>query len=317
MNTAAISSMLVLLAMVFPGCGPAQPPAGPMDFAPIFQQPAPWQPGMPALPDRPAELPKAVKAGPQITIRARFLAAPADRPRHFGLVPAEDVLTIPEAECHKRCRRARHGLRELRTLIAPRMTVFPGRRAFVTVQTQEAYVQDCEYLPNAEHPPPQLKPIVGVVGWGTALEISARLDGDRVVFTVIKPAVRALLARRHCSAKVALGGEPQTVTWQEPVVLAATARLDDPCEISLGTGQCVLVKMGYRVEQSPAAAVRALAVDGEVHEQYVPDYSPLARGAAPACVQHVLVLAARKIQPDQPQPPEPPKVEPPTPDEPK
>ena len=136
-----------------------------------------------------------------------------------------------------------------------------------------------------------------------------------MVFTLIEPVISRLLARRDCSAKVMLGETPYTAEWAEPLFLLATGRLADPCEGSLGPDERLVLKMGYRLQQSAPAAVRMLAVDGKVQERYVPEYGPPVLpgaapvpGAAPAHIQHLLVLSARKVERDQAEQPGFPKV---------
>lgn len=316
MRITAVFVTCVLVVMALSGCRAAAPPAASLEFAPIFQPPAPERSGLPttstarAVPARLTPAPTdAVEAGLVINVQARFLTATVDRLKQFDLVPAKDIQILSGAEFQKRYERAMAGMLELQTLIAPRLSLDPGHRAFVSVQDEQAYVQDLECLPRAGELPPGLKLVIGTIKQGTCIALRAHLKDDKVVFTLIEPVISRLLARRECSAKVMLGEELHTAEWAEPLLLLATGRLADPCEVSLGPDECLVLKMGYRLQQSAPAAVRMLAADGKIQERYVPQYGPpVLPGAAPAHVQHLLVLSARKVERDQAEQPGFPKV---------
>jgi len=283
MNRTATFLLWCFIVTVFSGCQVARLPAGPTEFAPILYGPA--RPGLglagtadlrrgPGAVELPPE--KVDKSGPKISVTALFLSGPVDRLKELNLVPEKDIQTVSEADFKRRHERAK-AVPELRALAAPRMMLWPGQRAWVAVQTQQAYVQDYRYLPNAgRRQGPCLEPIIGTIDRGTRLEVCVHLKGDKVVFTLIKPVISGDLGVRQCSAKVALDAKEYAVDWQE-------------------------------------AAVRVLAAGGEVRERYrsrseSPRRPPLTRSAAAAHVQHLLVLSARKIESDQAKPPELPSI---------
>ncbi|KPK81367.1 MAG: hypothetical protein AMJ81_10635 [Phycisphaerae bacterium SM23_33] len=319
MNRTATFLLWCFIVTVFSGCQVARLPAGPTEFAPILYGPA--RPGLglagtadlrrgPGAVELPPE--KVDKSGPKISVTALFLSGPVDRLKELNLVPEKDIQTVSEADFKRRHERAK-AVPELRALAAPRMMLWPGQRAWVAVQTQQAYVQDYRYLPNAgRRQGPCLEPIIGTIDRGTRLEVCVHLKGDKVVFTLIKPVISGDLGVRQCSAKVALDAKEYAVDWQEPVMFLATVGPGLPRDISLGPEQRLVLRLGYRVEQ-PAAAVRVLAAGGEVRERYrsrseSPRRPPLTRSAAAAHVQHLLVLSARKIESDQAKPPELPSI---------
>jgi general secretion pathway protein D len=79
-----------------------------------------------------------------------------------------------------------------RTLTAPRITLFNGQRAYVTVATQTAYVSDLEPVVSANTD--AVNPIISFVPTGSVLDVEATVSADRRYVTMtVRPQVSTLV----------------------------------------------------------------------------------------------------------------------------
>lgn len=78
-----------------------------------------------------------------------------------------------------------------RTLIAPRLTIYNGQRAYVTVGTQQAYI--AEFEPVVSDNVVALRPIVNWIPTGSVLDVEGTVSADRRYVTLtIRPQVSTL-----------------------------------------------------------------------------------------------------------------------------
>jgi len=79
-----------------------------------------------------------------------------------------------------------------RILTAPRLTLFNGQRAYITVGTQTAYIQS--WRPMVAQQAAALQPIIGFIPTGSVLDIEATVSADRRYVTLtVRPQVAQLL----------------------------------------------------------------------------------------------------------------------------
>jgi Flp pilus assembly secretin CpaC len=94
-----------------------------------------------------------------------------------------------------------------RTLIAPRLTLWNGQRAYVTVATQQAYVQAVE--PEVTENVAALRPVIGTVSTGTTLDVEATVTADRkYVNMTIRPWVSTINGFTEYQGLVDTEGNP-------------------------------------------------------------------------------------------------------------
>jgi len=122
-----------------------------------------------------------------------------------------------------------------RLLTAPRITLFNGQRAYITVSTQRAYVAN--YEPVVAENSAALRPIVSYVPTGTVLDVEATVSADRRYVTLtVRPQVAELqLPLDEISFFIAQG---QPVTIQLPTIklqdLQTTVSVPDGGTLLLG-----------------------------------------------------------------------------------
>ena len=79
-----------------------------------------------------------------------------------------------------------------RTLIAPRITIFNGQRAYVAVAEQQAYVAELE--PVVGENVVAFRPIIGQVSTGTVLDVEGTVSADRRYVTLtLRPQLSTIL----------------------------------------------------------------------------------------------------------------------------
>ncbi|KKK76259.1 hypothetical protein LCGC14_2865470, partial [marine sediment metagenome] len=79
-----------------------------------------------------------------------------------------------------------------RTLTAPRLTLFNGQRAYVSIADQQAYVAELEPVvgDNAQ----TFRPIVNIISTGTVLDVEGTVSADRRYVTLtLRPQVSEIL----------------------------------------------------------------------------------------------------------------------------
>ncbi len=87
---------------------------------------------------------------------------------------------------------ATQGSKTTRVLVAPRLTLFNGQRAYITVGTQRAYVQSWE--PIVAQDAAAMRPIIGFVPTGTVLDVEATVSADRRYVTLtVRPQVASVI----------------------------------------------------------------------------------------------------------------------------
>lgn len=87
---------------------------------------------------------------------------------------------------------ATQGSKTTRVLVAPRLTLFNGQRAYITVGTQRAYVQSWE--PIVAQGSAAMRPIIGFVPTGTVLDVEATVSADRRYVTLtVRPQVASVI----------------------------------------------------------------------------------------------------------------------------
>jgi len=92
-----------------------------------------------------------------------------------------------------------------RTLTAPRITLFNGQRAYITVATQRAYV--ASYEPVVGDSSSALRPIIGYVPTGTVLDVEATVSADRRYVTMtIRPQVARDIGNRQITFSFSSSG---------------------------------------------------------------------------------------------------------------
>jgi type II secretory pathway component GspD/PulD (secretin) len=78
-----------------------------------------------------------------------------------------------------------------RSLAAPRLTLYNGQRAYVTVATQQAYVADL--TPVVAENAIAFNPVIGFVASGSVLDVEATVSADRrYVRLTVRPQVMAV-----------------------------------------------------------------------------------------------------------------------------
>jgi len=78
-----------------------------------------------------------------------------------------------------------------RTLVAPRLTIFNGQRAYVAVMTQQAYIAN--YTPTVSENVGILTPDVNILSTGTVLDVEGTISADRRYVTMtVRPTVTTL-----------------------------------------------------------------------------------------------------------------------------
>jgi type II secretory pathway component GspD/PulD (secretin) len=154
-----------------------------------------------------------------------------------------------------------------RTLTAPRITLFNGQRAYITVATQQAYVAN--YEPVVAENAAALRPIIGYVPTGTVLDVEATVSADwKYVTMTVRPQVAELLPPLdEITFGIASGRDLTIATIQLPTVtvqdLQTTVSVPDGGTLLLG-GQ----KAAGEVEQDPVpqpALQQPLQGAGRVH----------------------------------------------------
>jgi general secretion pathway protein D len=94
-----------------------------------------------------------------------------------------------------------------RTLTAPRLTLYNGQRAYVTVATQQAYVAGTE--PEVVENVAAFRPIIGTVSTGTTLDVEATISADRkYVNMTIRPQVSTVNGFIEYQGAVDADGNP-------------------------------------------------------------------------------------------------------------
>ena len=98
---------------------------------------------------------------------------------------------------------ATQGSTTSRVLTAPRLTLFNGQRAYITVGTQEAYIQS--WRPIVAQQAAAMQPVVAFIPTGTVLDVEATVSADRRYVTLtVRPQVAELLS--IASVGFAVGG---------------------------------------------------------------------------------------------------------------
>jgi general secretion pathway protein D len=86
---------------------------------------------------------------------------------------------------------ATQGNATTRLLVAPRLTLFNGQRAYITVATQQAYISGWE--PLVAEGSAAMRPIIGYVPTGSVLDVEGTVSADRRYVTLtVRPQVAEL-----------------------------------------------------------------------------------------------------------------------------
>lgn len=94
-----------------------------------------------------------------------------------------------------------------RTLVAPRITIFDGQRAFVTVATQQAYVANIE--PVVSENATAFRPQIATVATGSVLDVEGTVSADkRYVNMTLRPTISTINGFTEYQGAVDAQGNP-------------------------------------------------------------------------------------------------------------
>jgi len=145
---------------------------------------------------------------------------------------------------------ATQGSSTARTLTAPRLTLYNGQRAYVTVATQTAYIRGWE--PLVAEGSAAMRPIVGFVPTGTVMDVEATVSADRRYVTMtIRPQVAQLAVSPPRSVPFSVGSGIGVLT-SAAIELPEVALKDLQTTISCPDGGTLLLggqKLAGEVER--------------------------------------------------------------------
>jgi len=145
---------------------------------------------------------------------------------------------------------ATQGSSTARTLTAPRLTLYNGQRAYVTVATQTAYVKGWE--PLVAEGSAALRPIVGFIPTGTVMDVEATVSADRRYVTMtIRPQEAQIGQTPPRSIQFAVGSGIGVATIAE-IELPEVALKDLQTTVSVPDGGTLLLggqKLSGQVER--------------------------------------------------------------------
>lgn len=278
-------------AAVFAGCqvseeGPAESVAG----IPLLPQELLTGPDETT---KAADPPEAQRTGPLLRIRARFISFPAALAGEILPVKADVPLAVVPLSRGLEILKQSREHPDVRMLTAPRLTLYSGQRAYVSVAGSEVFVHDVVYKGDGDAGG-TFEDVIDQVPTGFVLDVGARADGDSVVLTHLAPRTVQLLGFRECKARVTEAGRAREIRWQEAILLNGTCPVENPCEIRLGPDRVLVVMFNYKVSQT-AANARLYASGGRVREKLL---SSAGGGfAADASRRMVVMVYARVLPP--------------------
>ena len=169
---------------------------------------------------------------------------------------------------------ATQGSQTSRILTAPRLTLFNGQRAYITVGRQTAYIQS--WRPIVAQQAAALQPIIAFIPTGSVLDVEATVSADRRYVTLtVRPQVAELLSTTTVPFSVGSGigiGTSASITLPEVEVkdLQTTVSIPDGGTLLLG-GQ----RFSRTTEREVGAPLlskvpiinRFFTTRGEVHDE--------------------------------------------------
>lgn len=183
-----------------------------------------------------AEAPPAPPTGEErlLLVEARILDVRPDVAAALLPAPGADGAQVAFLESEDAARLVRRPAAEVEVLTAPRLTVFDGQKANVSILSDVSYVQDfeVEVTPGGQI----ATPIVATLKEGVVLDVEPSLDAEghvRLVGTVTLSEV----ARPIPELKTRIGEQGPEVTIQLPEVRVARSRF----EVRLPHGAAALV----------------------------------------------------------------------------
>ena len=279
------------LAALVAGC--AEPVLGPEwgGYAPTTPQPALAPQGFASF-GPPAPTTRPAADSPVVNIEARFISATSNLiGRRFGLAGDELMRVTPVKDVDDAIA-ALQASPYTRTLTAPRMTLFSGQKASVTIETQLAFIRDLRPQPSERGL--AFEPVIDALPEGTRLTVSARIDGGAVVLTRIEGVDIRPLGLRECTARSARTDRAGEMNWQEAILVEAATSVADPCSIRLEKGQCLILRMPQRVRRTVGNA--RLYARGPVCEKALTRQPPPGE-PAPAELETIAIIKASPIRP--------------------
>ena len=169
---------------------------------------------------------------------------------------------------------ATQGSQTSRILTAPRLTLFNGQRAYITVGRQTAYIQS--WRPMVAQQAAALQPIIGFIPTGSVLDVEATVSADRRYVTLtVRPQVAELLSTTTVPFSVGGGigiGTSASITLPEVEVkdLQTTVSIPDGGTLLLGGqrfSRTTEREVGAPMLSKVPVINRFFTTRGEVHDE--------------------------------------------------
>jgi hypothetical protein len=287
-ETAVVLLMVCAYAAAVVGCA-ERPRAEWLGYAETVAQPTLRAPGS----DRPEAFAPASRpglGGPMVNIKARFISAPPDL--IAGLMPPKNDarMRISSAAEVADAIAALQSSPRARVLAAPRLAVFSGQTALVTVETQSAFLRDLRATRGEAGP--SFEPVIDAIPEGVRLTVSAMVEGDTCVLTQVEAVATRRLGLRECAARSARTDSAGELKWHEAIFAKAATSVGNPCSIRLEKEQCLLLRMPQAACQTVGNA--RLYARGPVVERMEMAEGPNEPG--PAELETVLVIEATAVR---------------------
>jgi hypothetical protein len=270
-----------------------------LGYAETVPQPALRPPGPERL-EAFAPATRPAQGGPTVNIEARFITAPHDLVARLFSLKADERLRITSSAQVADAIAALQSSPHARMLVAPRLMLFSGQKAFVMVETQSAFVSDLRARRGDSGP--SFEPVIDAVPEGTRLTVSAQVEGDVPVLTHIEAVTTRVMSLRSCTGRCPPTGKGAELNWQEAILAEAVTPVMEPCSIRLQADQRLLLRMPQRARQTVGNA--RLYARGPVVERTLPRVSSMAvrphlragwGELAPAELETVLVIGATAV----------------------
>jgi general secretion pathway protein D len=128
-----------------------------------------------------------------------------------------------------------------RTLTAPRLTLYNGQRAYVSVGTEQAYVSSVEFVPGTgTNATGGFEPVIGQVTTGTVLDVEATVSADRRYVTMtVRPQVSTINGFTQWQGTIDAQGNP--IEGSGLVQLPNITRQVVECTVSVPDGGTLLL----------------------------------------------------------------------------